>query len=400
MPGACSGSTEENVPLRNEAAIVGIGYTVFSRESGETTTTLALRAILAALDDAGLTVDDVDGLASFSLADSTAPTLLPRMLGLQDVRYYVHQLGGGSASHTVVGEAAMAVATGVADVVVCYRALNDRSGIRFGQVRPAIPDPEGQFLVPQGCVVPVQQFAMMLRAHMAAYGTTEEHTGAVAVTQRSNAVLNDRAMMREPMTFERYLSSPWISEPLRRFDCCLETDGACAVVVTSRTRAAGLRQRPVLVRAAGWGPGHTRYCAGWEDLAESGGARLAPRLYRSAGISPDDIDVAMLYDAFTYSVIVQLEDYGFCQKGDAGPFVAAGGIARDGALPVNTHGGLLSEGYIHGLNHVCEAVSQLRGHAGARQIDGASLALSTGEGGMVSGHTSALILERGEGAWN
>jgi acetyl-CoA acetyltransferase len=381
--------------FRNEAAIVGVGFTPLSKDSGATTMTLAARAILAAVDDAGLGTGDIDGLAAFSVVDSTSPVLLPRVLGLPDLSYYLHQVGGGSVSHTIVAEAAMACAAGIADVVVCYRALNDRSGYRVGQARLPLPDPEAQFLYPQGCITPVQQFALAARAHMIRYGTTAEQFGAVSLAQRDNAALNERAMMRDPITLEDYLKSPWVSEPLRRLDCCLETDGACAVVVTTRERAADLRHRPVLIRGAVWGPGHTRFCAGSEDLTESGAKFSAPRLFRSAGAGPDEIDLALLYDAFTYAVIVQLEDYGFCTKGEGGPFAASGTIARGGALPVNTHGGLLSEGYLHGLNHVCEAVTQLRGEAGARQVPGAELALSTGEAGNLGGHTSALILQRG-----
>lgn len=381
--------------MRNAAAIVGVGYTPYSKESGVTTMTLAARAILAALDDAGLTVADVDGLAAFSISDSTSPMMMPRVLGMPDLTYFLHQFGGGSVSHSVVAEASMAVASGAAEVVVCYRALNDRSGVRFGQQRPNMPDPEAQFLVPHGCFSPAQQFAMAARAHMLRFGTTSEQLGAIPVTQRANAVLNERAVMREPITIEDYLSSPMIADPLHRLDCCLETDGGCAVVVTTPERARSLRQLPVLVRGAVWGPGHNRFCAGWEDLTETGVKYSAPRLWRTAGVGPEEIDVAEIYDAFSFGALVQLEDYGFCAKGEGGPFVASGAIARDGSLPVNTHGGLLSEGYIHGLNHVCEAVVQLRGDAGERQVAGAELALSTGESGLLGAHTSALVLERG-----
>jgi acetyl-CoA acetyltransferase len=380
--------------LDSRAAIVGIGYTPFTRDSGATTMTLAAQAILAALDDAGLAVSDVDGLATFSLVDSTAPTLLPRILGMPDLRYYLHQLGGGSASHTVIAEAAMACTLGIADVVVCYRALNDRSGVRYGQSRPSIPDPEAQFALPHGYVVPVQQFAMAARAHMLKYGSTDTDLGAIAVAQREFAVHNERAMMRQAISIEDHRNSPWIAEPLRRLDCCLESDGACAVVVTRADRANDLRQLPVLIRGAAWGPGHTRYCTEWEDLTESGARYLAPRLFAGAELTPADVDVAELYDAFTYGVLVQLEDYGFCSKGEGGAFVSSGETRLGGSLPVNTHGGMLSEGYIHGLNHVCEAVTQLRGTAGARQVENARIALSTGETGLLSGHTSALLLER------
>jgi acetyl-CoA acetyltransferase len=378
--------------LRDRAAIAGIGYTEFSRASGVSTAALAQRAISAALDDAGLSIDDVDGIASFSCADSIPPNLLVPMLGMHDVAWYLHQFGGGSASHTIVAEAAMAVSGGLADVVVCYRALNSRSGQRMGTSPVALMEPEMGYFAPSGYISAVQQFAMATRAHMHKYGTTAEQLGAIAVNNRSNAVLNERAMMRKPITIDDYLASRWISEPLRLLDCCLETDGAFAVVVTSAARARDLARPPVLISGATWGPGHTRMSNGWPDLTESGAKHSVPRLYSMAGVGPQDIDVAAIYDASTYALLVQVEDYGFCAKGEGGPFVASGAIARTGSMPLNTHGGLLSEGYIHGFNNIGEVVSQLRGDAGERQVPGASVGLSTGEGGMLSGQTSALIL--------
>ncbi|MCE2391751.1 MAG: acetyl-CoA acetyltransferase, partial [Proteobacteria bacterium] len=177
-------------------------------------------------------------------------------------------------------------------------------------------------------------------------------------------------------------------------DCCLETDGAVAVLVTSAERARDLRRVPVLIRGAAWGSGLTLY-APQDDPTRTSAADLAPRLFAQAGVEPADIDVAELYDCFTYSVIVQLEDYGFCAKGEGGAYAASGALERGGELPVNTHGGFLSEGYVHGLNHVCEAVSQLRGDAGERQVPGPEIALSTGQPGYVAGNTSALVLRRG-----
>ncbi|GAA3137792.1 hypothetical protein GCM10020001_070390 [Nonomuraea salmonea] len=189
-----------------------------------------------------------------------------------------------------------------------------------------------------------------------------------------------------------YLASRWIAEPFRLLDCCLETDGACAVVVTTAERARALRRPPVLISAAAWGGGTSHLSGGAADPTVTAAAELAPRLYAQAGLGPADIDVAELYDCFTYSVIVQLEDYGFCPKGEGGPYVASGATALGGPLPVNTHGGFLSEGYVHGINHIAEAVSQLRGEAGERQVAGAEVALSTAQPGYVLPATSALIL--------
>lgn len=378
---------------RDRAAVAGVGYTPFTSDSGVSTLTLAADAIEAALDDAGLTVDDVDGLATHRVGDSTPPWVVAPALGVPEVRWYLDQFGGGSVSHAVIGQAALAVAAGIADVVVCYRAINARSEFRMGGTgRGPAPVPDAQYQAPYGYFAPPQQFAMYARAHMIAYGTTHEQFGAVAVTQRANAVKNPRARRRDPITLDDYLASRWVAEPLRLLDCCLETDGGCAIVVTSAERARDLRSPPVLISGMAWGGGDSFYSDGTSDLTVTEAARLAPRLYAAAGVGPGDIDVAELYDCFTYSVIVQLEDYGFCPKGEGGPYAASGALAPDGELPVNTHGGFLSEGYVHGINHVAEAVAQVRGAAGGRQVPGAEVTLSTAQPGYVLAGTSALIL--------
>jgi acetyl-CoA acetyltransferase len=374
--------------LRDATAVAGVGYTPFSKNSGVSTLTLAVDAILAALADAGLTVDDVDALATHRVGDSTPPWVVAPALGVPEVSWYLDQFGGGSVSHSVIGQAAMAVASGVAETVVCYRAINARSEFRMGGTgRAPAPIFDVQYQAPYGYFAPPQQFAMYARAHMNAYGTTEEQFGRIAVRQRASAVKNPRALKRDPITLDDYLASRWIAEPFRLLDCCLETDGACAVVITSRERARDLRQPPVLISGAVWGGGDSFFSGTGTDFTVTEAARMAPRLYAMAGVGPEDIDVAELYDCFTYSVLVQLEDYGFCKKGEGGPYVESG----DGP-PVNTHGGFLSEGYVHGINHVAEAVSQLRGDAGDRQVAGAEVALSTSQPGYVLAGTSALIL--------
>ncbi|MEV5711828.1 acetyl-CoA acetyltransferase [Actinoallomurus sp. NPDC052274] len=379
--------------LRDRAAIAGVGYTPFSKDSGVSTLTLAIDAILAALDDAGLGIDDVDALATHRVGDSTPPWVVAPALGIPEVNWYLDQFGGGSVSHAVIGQAAMAVATGVARTVVCYRAINARSEFRMGGTgRGVAPVFDAQYQAPYGYFAPPQQFAMFTRAHMIKYGTTHEQLGSIAVGQRANAVKNPRALKRDPITIEDYLASRWIAEPLRLLDCCLETDGACAVVVTSAERARDLAAPPVLISGAVWGGGDSFFSGQGGDFTVSEAARIAPRLYATAGVGPEDIDVAELYDCFTYSVLVQLEDYGFCAKGEGGPYAASGATRLDGPLPVNTHGGFLSEGYVHGINHIAEAVAQLRGTAGDRQVSGAQVALSTAQPGYVLAGTSALIL--------
>jgi len=380
-------------PLRDRAAIAGVGRTEYSRSSGVSTLTLALRAIRAALDDAGLTTADVDGVACHRVGDSVQATLVAQSLGIRDLRYHLDLFGGGSQSAWAVGSAAIAVAAGVADCIVVWRSVNARSEFRMGGTGRAAPDTlEFQYQAPYWFATPPQQFAMYTRAYLDAYGVVPEDLGRIAIAQREFAVRNERAVMRTPLTMDGYLESRPIVDPLRLLDCCLETDAAVAVVVTSAARARDLARPPVLISGAACGGGHTLFSNGRGDLTTTAAADLAPRLYATAGLRPDDVDVAELYDAFTPLVLLQLEDYGFAPKGEAAGLVADGVTALGGRMPVNTHGGHLSEGYVHGLNHVAEAVDQLRGDAGERQTPGAEVALSTGQPGYVAGTTSALLL--------
>jgi acetyl-CoA acetyltransferase len=379
--------------LRDRTAVVGIGWTPYSKNSGVSTLELALRAISAALADCGLTTSDVDGLITHGVGDSTPAATVGAALGVSDPHVLLDIWGGGSMSTATLGTAAMAVASGQAETVVCWRALNARSEFRMGGTGRAAPTlVEFQYQVPYGLVTPPQQYALVGRAYLDASGAGAEDLGRVAITQRAHAGLNPRAMMRDPLTMDQYLSSRWIAEPLRLFDCCLETDAAIALIVTSADRARDLPQPPVLISAAGTGGGHSLLSDARPDWSISAAADLAPRLYAAADIGPDGIDVAELYDAFSPLVLMQLEDYRLAPRHGAAEFVASGATALGGSLPTNTHGGHLSEGYLHGLNHVAEAVIQLRGHASERQVPDASTALYTGQPGYVSGVTSALIL--------
>lgn len=381
--------------LRDQAAIAGVGWSGYSKDSGVSTLTLALRAIRAALDDAGLGHAAVDGVATHGVGDSTPATVVAAALGLREVRFIMDQVGGGGLSATAVGHAAMAVALGQAETVVVWRALNARSEFRMGGTGRAAPAlAEFQYQVPYGYLAPPQQFAMVARAYLDTGRVNEKVLGTVAVIQRAYAQRNPRAMMRTAITLEDYLASPWVAEPLRRLDCCLESDAAVALVVTSATRAAALRQPAVLISGFATGGGMTLYNAGRTTLIPSPARELAPRLYASAGIGPGDVDIAELYDAFTFLVPLQLEDYGLVPAGEVGPFILDGETGPDGRLPVNTHGGHLSEGYVHGLNHVAEAVTQLRGSAEDRQVPSAAVALVSSQPGYVGGATSALILRR------
>ena len=380
---------------RSQSAIVGIGCTEFSKESGVSVFTLATRAIKAAVEDAGLKVSDVDGLATFGANDSVAPNVLAQALGMQSMSWYVDQFYGGSVSMSVLGQAALAVSAGVADCVVVYRALNGRSEMRLnGSAMSTARLPwDIANKLPTGIIAPAQEIALAARSHMERFGTTSEDFGRIALLSRTHALDNERAMMRKPITMDDYLASRWIADPFRKLDCCLETDGAVAVVVVTTERAKDLPHRAVTIRGAAWGGGINVVNNGHTDLSESPAKLIAPRVYAAAGLSPKDIDFAELYDCFTYTVLSQIEGYGFAEPGGVPDMLRDGKFDRQGGVvPVNTHGGLMSEGYIHGMNHVYEAVQQIRGDAGHRQVAAHDVALVTGQLGYVSGYSSAAVL--------
>jgi acetyl-CoA acetyltransferase len=291
--------------------------------------------------------------------------------------------GGGAGVGGAFVNAAMAVATGVAQVVCVVRSISQGVN-RFGQslagLRGGLPAPFG-YALPFGLMSPAQMFALPARRHMAVYGTTIDHFAEIAVNARRNAANNPDARFRDPITVEDHHASRMIADPLRLLDVCMESDGAAAILLTTPERAADLRQQPVFVRAASmaggyrWGEGmlsgHNMPDA---DYPSAGQAATAAELWRVAGAGPDDVDVAMIYDHFTPLVLMALEDFGFCGRGESGPFVADGRIRREGPLPINTHGGNLAEVYLHGMTHVLEAVRQLRGTS-CNQVAGAEVAL-------------------------
>jgi acetyl-CoA acetyltransferase len=381
---------------RGEAAIAGIGCTAYSKDSGVSVFNLAAEAIKVAVADTGLTMDDVDGLVTFGPNDSIPPNMLAQGLGIKSMSFFLDHFLGGSVSISTVGQAALAVSAGVADCVVVYRALNGRSEVRMnGSGAPRMRQPwDMPYKINAGYIAPSQEIAMAARAHMLRYGTTNEDLGRVAIMSRNHALDNPRAMMHEPMSMDDYLDSRWIVDPFRKYDCCLETDGAAAVVIVPVDRAKDLPHRPVLLQGAAWGGGITIVNNDFDDIAESPARPVADRLYANAGLGPSDIDFIEFYDCFTYSVISQVEGYGFAEPGDVPAMLADGVFDRaSGSLPINTHGGLLSEAYIHGINHVYEAVEQIRGDAGVRQVGRHDTALVTGQVGYVSGYSSAIILQ-------
>lgn len=354
--------------LRDKAAIVGIGETQYSKNSARTELSLACEAINKALIDAGLGVVDIDGLIRFEM-DAIDDVALTQHLGLRNLRWMSETGYGGTGANASIAHAAVAIASGMATTVVCYRALNERSGNRYGQASTwAANEVSGwqAFQMPWGMLTPAHQFAMLARRHMIEFGTTSEQFGQVAVAARRHAALNPRAMMRKPISLDDHQASRMISDPLRLLDCCIESDGACAVVVTSAERARSLRQPPVLIRGVGQASGsRAQGIVFRENLAIAEAVHAADDVYRSAAMGPEDIDAVMIYDHFTPFVLFSLEAFKFCGIGEGGAFVENGRIEFDGDLPVNTHGGSLSEAYIHGLNHVLEAVRQVRGTSSA-----------------------------------
>ena len=328
--------------------------------------------------------------------------LVASALGLPRLRFAeMSWIPGGGGACAAIGNAAMAIAAGVAECVVVFRAIAMGQFRRFGRALAAESgrpwDAELSFALPFGLSNATIGMAILVRRHMHLYGTTEAQLGSVAVTFRRHANRNPRAVMYgKPLTLEDHARARMIAEPFRLFDCCLETDGACAVVLTSAERARDLPRKPALVMAAAQGTGPRSGLGAWashylpdEDYATGWSRTVADDLYRRAGIGPRDVDVAEIYDHYSGMVILQLEDFGFCKRGEGGPFVESGAIEGPGGeLPVNTAGGSLSEAYIHGLNHVVEGVKQLRG-ASTCQVPDAEVCLVSSGSGIP---TSAVLL--------
>ncbi|MFE9255575.1 lipid-transfer protein [Streptomyces sp. NPDC006879] len=378
--------------LGSRAALVGIGATEFSKDSGRSELRLAVEAVRAALDDAGLAPADVDGMVTFTM-DGNPEITVAQAAGIGELSFFSRVHYGGGAACATVQQAALAVASGVAEVVVCYRAFNERSGRRFGSgVQHREPSAEGAALgwsLPWGLLTPASWVAMAARRYLHVYGLTPEAFGQVAVTGRRHAASNPEAYFHgRPITLADHAASRWIVEPLRLLDCCQETDGGQALVVTTVERARDLRRPPAVITAAAQGAGRRQegmtsfYRDDLTGLPET--AVVARQLWRTSGLGPADIDVAILYDHFTPFVLMQLEEFGFCGPGEAADFVA------QDVLPLNTHGGQLGEAYLHGMNGIAEGVRQLRGDA-VNQVEGAGRLLVTAGTGVP---TSGLLLSR------
>ena len=391
-------------PVRDRAAIVGIGQTPFSKGLGRSEYDMAVEAIFDACDDAGIAPGEIDGLVRYDMETTDEENLLA-VLGNPEIRYQASTSWGGGGSASVLVHAAVAIAAGMADTVLVYRSRargkksvygrDSKLGGRYWErTDPHLPG-LNQWHVPHGLVAAFQEMAMIARRHMLDYGTTEDQFAEVAVAFREHAIRNPRAVMRQPMTIRDHHESRYVAEPLRLYDCNIETDGAVALIATRAERARDLRQTPALIHAAALAAGshHIRLSTLFgRDRERDGAARAGRQLWERSGLRPGEIDAFFCYDFFTAFVIVALEDYGFCERGEGGAFVEDGGLLwQGGRLPTNTNGGQLSEAFIHGVNNHLEAVRQLRGTS-TSQVPGAELVLSAGAN---TDPTGAVILRKG-----
>lgn len=389
---------EMNTPAsrtKPRSAVVGVGYSPFSHESGQTVLELAATAARNALTDAGLTAADVDGVATYAMADSVPAQALATTLQMEEINYLVDLSLGGQAPAFLLLQADAAIRARLAHTILIFRALNGRSGIRIGR---SFADSEVPISVAnrlaQGLTAYPQLIAMWARRFMIETGATEDDLAAVVLAQRWYAERNPRAIVRKLLTLDDYYASPMVVSPFRVADCTREVDAACAVVVTTVERARHLRWPAALILGGAFASGPRPGAEVGDILMTDDYSRncmhyVGQRLWARTGFSPQDVDVAELYDCFSSAVLFALEGLGFVGRGESGEFVRAGETAVGGKLPVNTHGGLLAEGYVHGMNSVNEAVLQLRGDAGERTVAGASTALVS-SGTLMDG--AAVIL--------
>lgn len=373
-------------------AIVGIGESEVARRSTATNVELGLRAAVAAIADAGLSNSDIDGVITQqtrSNPQANASPLLAQRLGIQPSYVNDISLSGGAPSAMVVNAAA-AIKAGLCSVVLCASGGGDQPLSREGRGRGRLSTGWEDFMNPFGAAPAPVSYALGARRHMHLYGTTSRQFGAVAVACRKHAMLNPNAVMKKPMTIEDHQESRLLVDPYRLLDCCVPATGAGAVIVASADRARDFAKPPIELV----GTGVSSLFATLEhadELASSAARGAAAQAFAMAGLTPKDIDLAQFYDPFTSVVVVTLEDYGFCKKGEGGAFVEGGRIEIGGELPVNTHGGLLSQGHLNGIMHVTEAVRQLRGEAGERQVRDARTAAVSSQCAQLGMHYTLLL---------
>jgi acetyl-CoA acetyltransferase len=375
------------------AAVAGVGYTPFTASTPKSVLELARDACAGAIADAGMDRRDVDGIASFMVMHDSVPTqAVATVLGLPQLRFSLDLDLGGQAPCHLVAQAAAAVSTGQAEAVLVFRAMKGRSGSRVGGME--FFGAGGQYRYPVGYGAYMMYVAMWAQRFLAETGQGELDLAAVALAQREYAMVNERAFRRKPLTLDDYLEAPYVVDPFRGADCTIEVDGACAVLVTSTERARDLRQPPAVVAAGGYRAGprpgldigdHLSF----RDYTRNYTSLLGPEMYTKSGLGPRDVQFAEIYDCFTSTVLIGLEGLGLCERGGSGEFVRGGGTKLTGALPVNTHGGLLAEGYLHGMNTVAEAVLQIQGRGGDRQAPRHEVGIVT-SGAQMDG--SGLIL--------
>tara|TARA_Y100000588_G_scaffold144690_1_gene158631 strand:- start:239 stop:1489 length:1251 start_codon:yes stop_codon:yes gene_type:complete len=405
--------------LRGKYAIVGVGETGYTRGSGVTTRKLGTRAIRAALDDAGLSASDVDGMLSYSYNDSTPSPTIAGDLGIR-LNFHMDVYGGGSSTEALVGIAMGVIEAGMCDTVVVYRAMNGFSQVRIGgtskRTKPSPLSGDSLFTKGYGYMSAGQWFSKTFMRHMYEYGTTPEQVAMVKVIHSEHASANPKAYYKDRVTVEDVLSSRMIVKPLHLLDCCVETDNGNALIITRVEKAKDLRQRPAVIQSV-----VGRCCKPRSDMHyQSGpistvaGHYAKEILWPNAGLGPEEVDLTGSYDAFTFTTMLQLEDYGFCPKGEGGNYVSSGEMRLGGRRPNNTSGGHLCEGYTHGVNMVIENVRQLRGEVddscpigadgkrkhtyeyranGCRQVRDAEISANLGWG--TPGIGSAMVMARG-----
>jgi acetyl-CoA acetyltransferase len=389
--------------LKDQSCIAGVGESTFSRGSGKSELRLMLDASINALNDAGLKPHEIDGIVGPPIG-ATAEHFAAN-LGIEDLRYATTVHMGGASPVVALQSAAMAISAGIATNVLIPLGWNGYSlnpvrggGARAENMERPMPEPNpmlntiGAYYLPYGATVPVQWYAWLATRHLQMFGTPHEAMGAIAVAERKHAQLNEKALMHgRPLTLDDYMSSRWVSYPFRLYDCCLETDAACAIVVTSPERARDLKKPPVYISGVAEGhPYPADDIPARPDPFVIGLSFAAPKAFAMAGVTHKDIDFLEVYDCFTYVVMLQIEAMGFCKRGEVKDFVTGGRIELGGELPLNTHGGLLSEAHVWGTNHIVEATRQLRRECGQRQVKDAEIGLVTGWGDFGDGGLAIL----------
>jgi len=379
--------------LREVGAVTGVGETSYMRGTDRTALSLQLEASLNAIRDAGLKPTDIDGLIPYGLG-AVAEDFITNF-GIKDLRFSATTPMGGASAVASIQCALAVIDAGICNHVLLSLGRTGFSGGRIGSRVQQMPQFRvvGEFEMPSGAIAPPQLYAVMARRHMEMYGTKSRQLAEIAVTTRHHASMNPNATMRKPITIEDHQASRMISDPLRLLDCSLESDGGAAVVISASDRVKDMAKRPVYVMGVAEGhPDSPSVITQRPDLTTLGLAKAAPKAFAMAGVRHDDIDVAEVYDCFTYIVMCQLEDMGFCKKGEGGSFIENGALGINGRLPVNTHGGLLSQAHMAGMNHIVELTRQLRGEA-VVQVPDAEIGLVTGYGDMGDG--SIAIMRRG-----